>query len=138
VRPSSGAYSPECVEVERRSMKTMLVGALVMFALQVVLVGSYLVVDSQDPIILDPESGSLEEDGLTMVMLCGEGHTPEGRGSEVLSKMPPDGDIGAWSRGRALQRGCDIWYHHNILYNPHALETCLIGCDHDWLERRLR
>src|SRR5215207_10227204 len=73
-------------------MKTMLVGALGMFALQVLLVGSYLVVDSQDPIILDPESGSLEEDGLTMVMLCGEGHTPEGRLSEVLSKMPPDGD----------------------------------------------
>jgi hypothetical protein len=93
---------------ERRSMKTMLVGALGMFALQVLLVGSYLVVDSQDPIILDPESGSLEEDGLTMVMLCGEGHTPEGRLSEVLSKMPPDGDIGAWSRGRALRRGCDI------------------------------
>jgi hypothetical protein len=46
-------------------------------------------VDSQDPILLDPESGSLEEDGLTMVMLCGEGDTPEGRLSELLSKMPP-------------------------------------------------
>jgi hypothetical protein len=56
-------------------MKTLLVGALGMLALQVLLVGGYLVVGSQDPIILDPESGSLEEDGLTMVMLCGEGHT---------------------------------------------------------------
>jgi hypothetical protein len=119
-------------------MKMLLVGAVGMLALQVLLVGAYLVVDSQDPIILDPESGSLEEDGLTMVMLCGEGHTPEGRGSEVLSKMPPDGDIGEWSRGRTLRRGCDIWYHHNILYNPHAYEECLIGCDYDFLERLLR
>jgi hypothetical protein len=55
----------------------------------VVLLGGYLLVDSQDPILLDPESGSLEEDGLTMVMLCGEGDTPEGRLSELLSKMPP-------------------------------------------------
>jgi hypothetical protein len=59
-----------------------------MLALQVLL-GGYLVVDSQDPILLDPESGSLEEDGLNMVMLYGrKGHTPEGRLSEVLSKMP--------------------------------------------------
>ena len=78
-------------------MKTILVGALGMLALQVLLVGSYLVVDSQDPILLDPESGSLEEDGLTMVMLCGEGHTPEGRRSEVPSKIPPDGDLPSWS-----------------------------------------
>jgi hypothetical protein len=62
---------------ERRSMKTMLVGALGMLALQGVLVGSYLVVDSQDPIILNPESGSLEEDGLTMVMLCGKATHPK-------------------------------------------------------------
>ena len=86
----------------------MLVGALGMFALQVLLVGSYLVVDSQDPIILDPESGSLEQDGLTMVMLCGEGYTPEGRLSEVLSKMPPrwrDRRVGAGedSSGRLLR-----------------------------------
>jgi hypothetical protein len=119
-------------------MKMLLVGAAGMLALQVLLVGGYLVVDSQDPIVLNPESGSLEEDGLTMVMLCGEGHTPEGRGSEVLSKMPPDGDIGGWERGRTLRGDCDIWYHHNVSYNPHALEACLIGCDHDLLERWLR
>jgi hypothetical protein len=65
--------------VRRKNIKTLLVEALGMLALQVVLVGGYLVVDSQDPILLNPESGSLEEDGLTMVMLCGEGHTPEGR-----------------------------------------------------------
>ena len=120
-------------------MKMLLVGAVGVLALQVLLVGAYLAVDSQDPIILNPESGSLEEDGLSMVMLCEEGHTPEGRGSEVLSKMPPDGDIGGWERGRTLRGdSCYIWYHHNVFYNPHAYEECLIGCDHDWLERRLR
>jgi hypothetical protein len=127
------------IATEGRSMKMLLVGAVGVLALQVVLVGAYLAVDSQDPILLNPESGSLEDDGLTMVMLCGEGLTPEGRGSEVLSKMPPDGDIGAWSRGRALRGdSCDIWYHHNVFYNPHAYEECSVGCDHDWLERRLR
>ncbi len=73
-----------------------------------------------------------------MVMLCGKGHTPGGRGSEVLEKMSPDGDVGAWTRGRTVRGDCDIWYHHNLTYNPHASESCLIGCDHDWLERRLR
>jgi hypothetical protein len=24
-----------------------------------------------------------------------------------------------------------------MLYNPHAYEACLIGCDHDFLERLL-
>jgi hypothetical protein len=119
-------------------MKTLLVGVVGVIALQVLLVGAYLAVDSQDPILLDPESGSLEQDGLTMVMLCGEGRTPEGRGSEVLSKMPPDGDLGGWSRGRTIRGNCDIWDHHNMLYNPHAYEECLIGCDHDFLERLLR
>jgi hypothetical protein len=105
--------------VRRKNIKTLLVGALGMLALQVVLVGGYLVVDSQDPILLNPESGSLEEDGLTMVMLCGEGHTPEGRLSEVLSTMPPDGDIGGWTRGSTVWGDCVIWYHHNTFYNPH-------------------
>ncbi len=101
-------------------MKTMLVGAVGLLALQALLVGAYLAVDSQDPFILNPESGSLEEDGLTMVMLCGEGRTPEGRHSEVLEKMPAGGDIGGWSRGRTVRGDCDIWYHHNMLYNPHG------------------
>ena len=42
-------------------MKMLLVGAVRVLALQVLLVGAYLAVDSQDPIILNPESGSLEE-----------------------------------------------------------------------------
>ncbi len=120
------------------SIRTLLVGALGMLALQVVLVLGYLVVDSQDPFILNPDSGSLEEDGLTMVMFCGDGHTPAGRRSGVLQNMPPDGYIGKWTRGRTLRGDCDIWYHHNVFYNPLAHESCLIGCDHDWLERRLR
>jgi hypothetical protein len=101
-------------------MKMLLVGALGMLALQVVLVGAYLAMSKQDPFILNPDSGSLEPDGITMVMLCGEGHTPEGRRSEVLSKMPLDGDLGAWTRGRTLRGNCDIWYHHTIFYNPHG------------------
>jgi hypothetical protein len=101
-------------------MRMLLVGALGMLALEVLLVGGYLAASSQDPFILNPNSGSLEEDGITMVMLCGQGHTPEGRLSEVLSKMPPDGDIGGWSRGRTLRGDCGIWYHHNIFYNPHG------------------
>jgi hypothetical protein len=28
----------------------------------------------------------LEEDGITMAMLCGEGHTAQGRGSKVLEE----------------------------------------------------
>jgi hypothetical protein len=93
--------------------------------------------DSLDPILLNPDS-ELSEDGVSMVVLCGEGNTPEGRGSGVLEKMPPDGDVGTWTRGRTVRGNCGIWYHHNFLYKPHAHEACLIGCDHDWLERRLR
>jgi hypothetical protein len=118
-------------------MKTLLVGAVGMLALQVLLVGGLLSMQSLDPILLNPDK-ELSEDGVSMAMLCGEGQTPGGRGSEVLEKMASDGDIGAWTRGRTVRGNCDIWYHHSIMYNPQALETCLIGCDHDWLERRLR
>jgi hypothetical protein len=118
-------------------MKTLLVGAVGMLALQVLLVGGLLSMQSLDPILLNPDK-ELSEDGVSMAMLCGEGQTPGGRGSEVLEKMASDGDIGAWTRGRTVLGNCDIWYHHSIMYNPQALETCLIGCDHDWLERRLR
>ena len=58
-----------------------------------------------------------------MVMLCGDGMTPGGTGSEVLDKMPPDGDIGAWTRGRSARDDCDIWYHHSVSYNPGAYEN---------------
>jgi len=75
---------------------------------------------------------------VSMVVLCGQGHTPEGRGSEVLSKIPPDGDVGAWTRGRTVRGSCAVWYHHNLAYNSHAHEACWIGCDHDLLERWLR
>ena len=122
------------------SRKTnMLVGAVGVLALQVLLVGGVLSMDSVDPILLNPDK-ELSNEGVSMVMLCGESSeaTPEGRGSKVLEEMPPDGDVGAWSRGRTVRGNCDIWYHHTILYNPHALEACWIGCDHDYLERRLR
>ena len=98
----------------------LLVGALGMLALQALLVWGLLAASNQDPFILNPNSGSLERDGLTMVMFCGAGHTPEGRFSKVLDKMPPDGSLGGWSRGREVWGNCDIWYHHTIFYNPHG------------------
>jgi hypothetical protein len=118
-------------------MKTLLVGAVGVLALQALLIGGLLSMDSLDPILLNSDK-ELSEDGVSMVMLCGEGQTPEGRGSGVLEKMAPDGDVGAWTRGRTLRGDCDIWYHHNLSYNPLARETCLIGCDHDLLERLLQ
>jgi hypothetical protein len=118
-------------------MKMLLLGAVGMLGLQVLLVGGFFALGSQGPVLLHPDS-KLDEDGITLAMLCGEGRTPEGRGSEVLSKMLPDGDIGAWSRGRTVRGNRDLWYHHNVLYNPHAHEACWVGCDYDFLERRLR
>lgn len=110
-------------------------GAVGLLAIQTLLVWGCLAAKNQDPFILNPNSGSLEDDGLTMVMFCGEGHTPEGRLSDVLKKMPPDGSLGGWSRGREVWGNCDIWWHHNIFHNPHAYEECLLGCEHDIFER---
>ena len=110
----------------------MLVGAVGVLALQALLVLGVLSMDSVDPIILNPDE-ELSNDGVMMAVFCGEYS-----GSGVLNGVPPDGESGAWSRGRTVRGNCDIWYHHNVLYNPHAIEECLIGCDHDWLERRLR
>ncbi len=116
----------------------LLVGVVGVLAFQAFLALGLLSAQSYDPIILNPDK-ELSNNGVSMVMLCGEkGLTPQGRGSEVLSSMPPDGDVGAWSRGRTVRGNCDTWYHHNVLYNPHTHEACLIGCDHDFLERRLR
>jgi hypothetical protein len=122
------------------SRKTnMLVGAVGVLALQVLLVGGVLSMDSVDPILLNPDK-ELSNDGVSMVMLCGEASeaTPEGRGSKVLEEMPL---TETWARGRGGGRYGAIatsGTHHNILYNPHAIEECWIGCDHDYLERRLR
>ena len=121
-------------------MNRVLLGAVGMLALQALLLGALLSMDSLDPIILNPDD-DLSKGGVAMIMLCSEarqGHTPGGRGSVVLNKMVPNGNVGAWTRGSAVRPGCDIWYHHGPLYNPLALEECLIGCDHDLLERWLR
>jgi hypothetical protein len=115
----------------------MLVGAVGVLGLQALLALSLLSMDSLDPILLNPDQ-ELNEDGITMVMLCGEGRTPQGRRSGLPEKMPPDGGMIAWSLGRTLRGDCDIWYHHAPLYNPLANEACWIGCDHDLLERLLR
>ena len=43
-----------------------------------------------------------------MVMYCGESNV-----REELDKVPPDGGLGPWTRGRTIRGDCDIWYHHN-------------------------
>jgi hypothetical protein len=51
-------------------MKTLLAGAVGMLALQMLLVGYYLVVNQQDPIILNPDR-SLDDGGITMACIVG-------------------------------------------------------------------
>ena len=43
-----------------------------------------------------------------MVMYCGESNV-----REELDKVPPDGGLGPWTRGRTIRGDCHIWYHHN-------------------------
>jgi hypothetical protein len=95
-------------------MKMLLLGAVGVLALQVLLVVGYLVASRYDPIVLNPERGRLDDSGVSMVMFCGESRTPQGRGSAVLEKIPPNGDVGSWSRGRTVRGHCDIWYHRQI------------------------
>jgi hypothetical protein len=122
----------------KKLMLGVLLGVVGVFAFQALFVSLFLAVNDQTPLLLNPDH-NLSEDGIAMAMLCSEdGLTPKGRHSEILENMPPDGNWGAWSRGRAVRGNCDIWYHHGPLYNPHAIETCWIGCDHDLLERLLR
>ena len=113
-------------------MKMLLPGAVGVLALQVLLVGGYFAANSQGPIILHPDS-ELAESGVTMAMFCGGGS-----GSGVLDKVPAGEDLGPWTKGRTMRGDCDIWYHHSLLYNPHAHESCLVGCDHDLFEWLLR
>ena len=63
-----------------------LVGATWVLLAEVLLVGSYFAVGIQDPIRLRPNT-KLDEDGITMAILCGEGHTAQGKGSKVLKEM---------------------------------------------------
>jgi len=101
------------------SIKSILLGMVGVLALQVLLVFGYLALNVNDPFILDP-AGGVNPHGVAMVMLCGEGITPEGRGSEVLNNMPPDGDLGPWYRGRTVGGGCNIFYHYGIV-NGHIV-----------------
>jgi len=95
------------------------IGAAGMLVLQVLLVLAYLALSFNDPFILDPPGGT-NPNGIAMVMLCGKGITPEGRGSGVLNNMPPDGDLGPWSRGRTVQGDCNVFYHYGIV-NGHIV-----------------
>jgi hypothetical protein len=91
----------------------MLVGAVGVMVVQVVLGRSYLTVNRQDPIILNPDR-KLDENGVAMVMFCG---SSADSGREVLTKVPPDRQLGPWTRGRTIRGDCDIWYHHSVLYH---------------------
>ena len=83
------------------------------FLVEVLLVGAYLAANDQDPIILNPDRGNLNENGIAMVMTCGEGS-----GSGVLDKVPPNGeDAGPWTRGRTVWGDCNIYYHHDTRYH---------------------
>ena len=105
---------------EEREVRRFLLGAIATLVLQVALVGGYLVVSGGDSFLLNPNSHILDKDGIGMAMLCGKGMTPEGRGSEVLNNMPPDGDLGPWYRGRTVQGDCNIFYHYGIV-NGHIV-----------------
>jgi len=94
-------------------IKFLLLGAAGMLALQVLLIEGWLAVSEQDPFVLNPNSGSLARDGIMMAVFCGEGS-----GSGMLNKIPPNGALGPWSKGKTLPGSCDVWYHHNIFYNP--------------------
>jgi hypothetical protein len=74
----------------RISMKMLLVGAVGMLALQALLIGGLLSMDSLDSILLNPDD-DLSKDGISVVMLCRDGMPPGDTGSEVLDKMPPTG-----------------------------------------------
>ena len=100
-------------------MKALLLGAVGVIVLEVLLVLGFLVLRVDDPFIFAPPSGS-NPNGIAMVMLCGKGMTPGGRGSEVLNNMPPDGDHGPWVRGRTVQGDCNIFYHYGIV-NGHIV-----------------
>ena len=92
-------------------MKTLrvVVGVLI---IQTLLVGAYLAVYRQDPIIPDPDRGHMVQNGVTMVMFCGAGSY-----RAALDKVPPNGDLGMWTRGRTVRGDCDIWYHRGALYH---------------------
>lgn len=101
-------------------MSRFLLGVIAVLAFQVVLVGGYLVVSGGDSFLLNPSNHILDNNGIAVVMLCGKGMTPEGRGSEVLNNMPPDGDHGPWYRGRTVQGDCNVFYHYGIV-NGHIV-----------------
>jgi hypothetical protein len=97
-----------------------LLGAVAMLVVQALLIWAFFAASNQDPFVLNPNSGSLKKNGLTMVMFCGSGHTPDGRHSESLKGLPPKGNLGGWSRGREVWGNCDIWYQHDLMYNPYG------------------
>ncbi len=94
-------------------MKMLLVGAVGILALQVLLVGAYLAVNAQDPLVLNPDRGGMVENGVMMAAFCG----PQS-GKRMLDKISTGGRFDSWTRGRTVRGKCTIWYHHREGYNP--------------------
>jgi hypothetical protein len=96
----------------------LLLGAVGGAVVVVALVVGFLFAGRFDPIVLDPAMERLDDTGVTMIMFCGEGRTPQGRGREVLEKVPPNGDVGSWVWGKRVRGNCDIWYHRQVQNGP--------------------
>jgi hypothetical protein len=93
-------------------MKMFLMGAVAALLLSALLVSGYLFVSKENRIVLILDSGALVENGVMMTMFCGKGS-----GKELLDKVPPDGNVGPWTKGRTVRGDCDIWYHHTERYS---------------------
>jgi hypothetical protein len=92
-------------------MRTLLTGAVGALILSALLVSGYLWLARDNLIILSLDRGALVEDGVMMTMVCGKGS-----GKEVLDKVPLNGSLGPWTKGRTVRGDCDIWYHHTPNY----------------------
>ncbi len=55
-----------------------------------------------------------------------------------IARLRRSRDAGVTGAEPRIRDDCDIWYYHNLLYNPHAHEPCLVGCDHDFFGGLLR
>jgi hypothetical protein len=94
----------------------LLVGAVGVLILQLLLLGSYLYINDQDPIVLNPDRGGMVENGIAMATYCGP---RSGKGT--LKSLPANGRWDVWSKGRAVRLGgasCTVWYHHHPGYTP--------------------
>jgi len=106
----------------------ILPGAALTFVIQLLLIGGYLFINRQDPIVLNPDRGGMVEHGVAMATYCG----PQS-GKGILKNLPANGRWDTWTKGRAVRLGkgsCTVWYHHHSGYSPceHPRHTSDRGC----------